>query len=134
MTIRDSIAAIRADTNKSPRRQTLDIYQLKIDALRDVILNGKPAPNPIPPLINRTFTLNGTDIRVNACSIVKRMDENGDLVPQLFVDVTLTRNAVTVTHQIYITNPPVIPKSESGNEKQDLIQCAGEILAGAPVP
>lgn len=130
MTIRDSIAAIRADSNKTPRRQTLDIYQLKIDALRDVILNGKPAPNPIPPLVNRTFTLDGKTIRVNACSIVSRADADGVLVPMLFVDVTLNGS---VTHQVYYTNPPVIPRSETGNEKQDLIQAASETLALLPV-
>lgn len=129
MTIRDDIAAIRADNSKTEREQTLSIYQLKIDALRDVILNGKPAPNPIPPLINRTFTLNGTDIRVNACSIVVK---NG--VPMLFIDVTLTKApAAPVTHQVYYTNPPVIPASETGNERQDRIQCVSELLAQLPV-
>lgn len=129
MAIRDQIAAIRADSNKTDRQQTIDIYQLKIDALRDVILNGKPAPNPIPPLINRTFTLDGTDIRVNTCSIVTK---NG--TPMLFIDVTLTKApAQPVTHQVYYTNPPVIPRTTSGNEKQDLIQCVSEVLAQLPV-
>lgn len=125
MTIRDDIAAIRADSNKTARQQTIDIYNLKIAALRDVILNGKPAPNPIPPLINRTFTLDGKTIRVNVCSIVTK---NG--VPMLFVDVTLNGS---VTHQVYYTNPPVVPRSETGNERQDLIQCASELLAQLPV-
>lgn len=125
MTIRDDIAAIRADNNRTERQQTIDIYNLKIAALRDVILNGKPAPNPIPPLINRTFTLDGKTIRVNVCSIVTK---NG--VPMLFVDVTLNSS---VTHQVYYTNPPVIPRSETGNERQDLIQCASELLAQLPV-
>lgn len=134
MTIRDDIAAIRADTNKTERQQTIDIYNLKIAALRDVILNGKPAPNPIPPLINRTFTLNGTDIRINACSVVNRQDENGDLVPMLFIDVTLTRApAPPVTHSVYYVNPPVIPRPETGNARQDLIQAASEMLAQLPV-
>lgn len=129
MTIRDDIAAIRADSNRTERQQTIDICNLKIEALRDVILNGKPAPQPVPPLINRTFTLDGTDIRVNACSVVVRGD-----TPQLFIDVTLTKApALPVTHQVYFTNPPVIPKTETGNEKQNLIQCASEMLAQLPV-
>ncbi len=124
MAIRDDIAAIRADNNKTERQQTLDIYALKNEALRDVILNGKPSPNPIPPLINRTFTFNGTDIRVNACSIVARGG-----TPMLFIDVTLTRApAAPVTHQLYITNPPVLPKVQSGNQKQDLIQAVSELI------
>lgn len=133
MAIADDIAAIRADTNKTARRQSLDIYSLKATALLDVILNGKPAPNPIPPVLNRTFTLDGTTIRVNAASIVSRQGSDGETVPVLFIDVTLTRGAVTVTHQLFITNPPVIPKSPSGNERQDLIQAASEILATLPV-
>lgn len=133
MTIRDDIAAIRADGNKTERRQTLDIYNLKNEALRDVILNGKPAPNPVPPLVNRTFTLDGTTIRVNACSIVPRVVE-GETLNQLFIDVTLTRAPLaSVTHQVYYTNPPVIPRTETGNAKQDLIQCASELLALLPV-
>lgn len=134
MTIRDDIAAIRADGNRTERQQTLDIYALKNDALRDVILNGKPAPNPIPPLINRTFTLDGTTIRVNACSIVPRIGSQGETINQLFIDVTLTRAPfASVTHQIYYTEPIVFPKTETGNEKQDLIQAASEMLADLPV-
>ncbi len=133
MAIRDDIAAIRADSNKTERQQTLDIYNLKNEALRDVILNGKPAPNPIPPLINRTFTLDGTSIRINVCSIAPRV-VNGETVNQLFIDVTLTRTPfAAVTHQVYYTNPPVIPRTETGNAKQDLIQCASELLAQLPV-
>ena len=46
MTIRDDIAAIRADTNKTERQQTIDIYNLKIAALRDVINRANPQVNP----------------------------------------------------------------------------------------
>jgi hypothetical protein len=125
MAIADEIAAIRADGNRTDNQKRLDIYNLKIEALRDVILNGKPAPNPIPPLINRTFTLDGVTIRVNACSIVVKSG-----TPMLFIDVTLNGS---VTHQVYYTNPPVIPRSPTGNERQDLIAAASEILAMLPV-
>lgn len=133
MALKDDIAAIRADGTKTDRRRQLDIYNLKVGALHDVIVNGKPAPNPIPPLLNRTFTLDGTTIRVNACSIVNRVGSDGEVVPTLYVDVTLTRGAVTDTHQVYYVNPPILPRSESGNEKDDLIQAAAEIIAQLPV-
>lgn len=137
MTIRDDIAAIRADSNRTERQRTLDIYQYKIDKLRDVILNGKPAPNPIPPLINRTFTLDGKNIRVNACSIVNKAAIDGAIVPHIYIDVNLWIAPSVPTKdnaiQILCPNPPPIPRSESGNEKQDLIQAASEWLALYPV-
>ena len=99
-----------------------------------MVINGKPAPNPIQPLINRTFTLDGTSILINACLIVSRADADGDLVPILFIDVTLTRApSPAITHQVYYTNPPVIPRSETGDQKQDLIQAASELLEQLPV-
>jgi hypothetical protein len=102
-------------------------------ALLDVILNGKPAPQPIPPIIDRTFTLDGTTILVNAASLVPRLNAEGETVEALFIDVTLTRGPITATHQFFFINPPVIPRSESGNERQDLIQAASEIIATLPV-
>jgi hypothetical protein len=128
MPLVDDIAAIRADGNRTEDEKRVAVYDLKNEAIRDIIVNGKPAPQPIPPLINREFTLDGTTIRVNACSIVVK---NG--TPTLFIDVTLTRDAVTVTHQVFYTNPPVIPRSPSGNEKQDLIAAASEMIAQLPV-
>lgn len=129
MPLIDDIAAIRADSNRTDRRKQIDIYSLKVEALRDVIINGKPAPNPIPPVLGRTFTLDGKTIRVNVCTVLQKEGSDGELVPTLYIDVTVNG----VTHQIYYTNPPVLPRSPGGNEKQDLIQCASEMLAQLPV-
>lgn len=133
MALKDDIAAIRADGTKSDRRKQLDISSLKISAIYDIIVNGKPAPNPIPPLLERTFTTDGTTIRVNVASMVNLKGSDGETVQALYMDVTLTRGGVTVTHQWYSANPPIIPVSSSGNEKQDLIQAASEIIAQLPV-
>jgi hypothetical protein len=130
MTLISDIAAIRADGTKTDREKNVAIYALKGTALLDVILNGKPSPNPLPPLINRTFTLNGVTIRVNTASTYTKTGADGVAVPILFVDVTLNS---TVTHQVHITNPPILPRVITGVEKQDLIQAASEILAGLPL-
>jgi hypothetical protein len=123
MALVDDIAAIRADQNKSEDQKRRDIYALKNLALVDVILNGKLAPNPIPPLINRDFTVDGKTVRVLAA---QEVEKNG--TPVLYVALTVNGN----THQVTITNPPILPKQITGNEKQDLIQAAVEILAQIP--
>jgi hypothetical protein len=133
MPIVEDIAAIRADNNRTERQQTLDIYQLKNAALLDVLWNGKPAPQPVPPVVGREFTLDGTTIRVNTASLVPKLNAEGETVEALFIDVTLTRGPVTVTHQVFYVNPPVIPRSPTGNERQDLIQAASEMIAQLPV-
>ena len=96
-------------------------YSLKGSALVDVINNGKTAPNPIPPLVGRTFTMSGKTITIHAASL------RADL--RLFIDVTING----VRNQYVITNPPVIPRTISGNERQDLIQAASEMIAHLPV-
>jgi hypothetical protein len=128
MALLDDIAAVLANGNLTDRQKDLAVYTLKNEALRDVIVNGKPAPQPIPPVLGREFTLDGTTIKVNVCAIVVR-----DGVPMLYIDVTLTRNAITNTHQVSYINPPVVPRSPSGNEKQDLITAASEMIANLPV-
>lgn len=134
MTVRTDIAAIRADGTKTERQKELAVYAYKNAQLRDVIVNGKPAPNPIPPLLNRTFTQNGIDVRVNGCSLVNRLGDDGATVEVLYINVTLTPQAtgIPITHQLFLVNPPVIPESETGNEKQDLIAAATEILMTLP--
>ncbi len=120
MPIVSDIAAIRArgDLNDDQKRGL--IYEAKGTALLDVILNGKPAPQPIPALLGRTFTLEtGTTVRVNAAS----------LLPDMVLELNVTFNG-SVTHTIRITNPPVLPKVMTGDEKRDLIQAATEMLEG----
>jgi hypothetical protein len=123
MPLVDDIAAVRANGNLTDREKDLAVYSIKTTALIDVILNGKPAPNPIPPLLNRTFTLNGVSYLTRAARDI------GDGTLELIV--TFTRApAQPVTHTIRIVNPPVLPRSLTGNEKQDLIQAASEMLEG----
>jgi hypothetical protein len=133
MPIIQDIAAIRADNNRTERQRELDIYELKNAALLDVLWNGKPAPQPVPPVVGREFTLDGTTIRVNTASLVPKLNAEGETVEALFIDVTLTRGPATVTHQVYYINPPVIPRSPTGNERQDLIAAASEMIAQLPV-
>jgi hypothetical protein len=123
MPLVDDIAAVRANGNLTDREKDLAVYTLKTTALIDVIRNGKPAPNPIPALLGRTFTLNGVSYRINGV----KEGVNSSLI----VNVTFTRApAAAVTHDIIIVNPPVLPKVLTGNEKQDLIQAASEMLEG----
>ena len=119
MPIPDAIAAIRAlrlDENEQRRR----IYDLKVLSLLDVILNGRPR---VKPLLGRTVTHKGFTFCINAARATDQ--------PALFLDVTFTRPpGQSVTHQITIVNPPVLPAARTGNEKQDLMQALHEMLEG----
>src|SRR4051812_4726388 len=107
MALLADIAAIQADGTRTGRRQQLDVYDLKVAALRDALVNGKPAPSPIPPVVGRTFTLAGATIHVNAASAVRRTGADGQEVSALYIDVTVTRGGSTATHQVTYVNPPV---------------------------
>ena len=109
MGIVEQIAAIRA-SRKDERAQTLEIYALKTNALLDVIECG------------RTVEHNGFTFRVNDA----RMLGEG----RLFLDVTFARGPATVTHQITITNPPVLPRERTGNEREDMATAIREMLEG----
>ena len=103
------IAAIRA-SRKDERAATLEIYALKTNALLNVIERGKIVAHK-----DYTFRINDA-----------RMIGEG----RLFLDVTFARGPVTVTHQITITNPPVLPRERTGNERDDLITAVSEMLEG----
>lgn len=125
MTVVSDVAAIRARGDLTEDEKRSQIYTVKTVALLDVINNGKPAPGPIPALLGRIFTptIGGYTIRINTA----RMTAEASL------ELSVTFNANTaqaVTHFITIVNPPVIPRSVTGNEKQDLITAAAEMLEG----
>lgn len=121
MALVDDIAAIRNDPNKTDAQKRSEVYQLKGTALIDVIYNGKPAPNPLPPLIHREFTKDGITIFVNYAKMI-----TNDI---LLVNVTVTRPLQQpVVWDLRITNPPVLPRQITGNEKQDLIDAAFEMV------
>jgi len=109
MSLVDAIAAIRA-SKKDERAQTLDIYALKTNALVNVIQCG------------HTIEHKGFTYRINDA----RMIGEG----RLFLDVTFARGPNQVTHQITITNPPVLPRERTGNERNDLATAISEMLEG----
>lgn len=109
MSLIDAIAAIRA-SKKDERAQTLEIYALKTNALLGVIERGKTIAHK-----DYTFRINDA-----------RMVGEG----RLFLDVTFARGPKEVTHQITITNPPVLPRERTGNERDDLITAISEMLEG----
>jgi len=109
MGIVEQIAAIRAG-RKDERAQTLEIYALKTNALLGVIRCGDAVAHK-----DYTFRINDA-----------RMVGEG----RLFLDVTFTRGPAEVTHQITITNPPVLPRERTGNAKEDLRTAISEMLEG----
>jgi hypothetical protein len=118
MTVASDIEAVRNNGSLNDAQKRAAIYQIKTVALLDVIINGKPAPGPIPPLLGRTFTQNGTTYNVQGA----RAGANNELL------IVIAINGAA--HKLVITNPPTIPASITGNEKQDLIQAAMEMLEG----
>ena len=109
MSLVDEIAKIRA-SKKDERAQTLEIYALKTNALLGVIQRGKSVAHK-----DYTFRINDA-----------RMVGEG----RLFLDVTFMRGPQEVTHQIIITNPPVLPRERTGNEREDMATAISEMLEG----
>jgi hypothetical protein len=109
MGIVEQIAAIRTG-KQDERAQTLEIYALKTNALLGVIRCGQAVAHK-----DYTFRINDA-----------RMVGEG----RLFLDVTFTRGDKEVTHQITITNPPVLPRERTGNEQQDMATAISEMLEG----
>lgn len=148
MTIAQDLAAIDADGGLLPEHKRLAKYDVKGLALVDVITNGKPAPGPIPPLINRTFTANGMDITITKAVQVTgphfEFCRKGNLwgnhlvvaagAHALVLRMDLFRAGVRIRRSDadveIITNPPVVPRVATGDEKQDLITAAVELLEG----
>lgn len=124
MALVDDIAAIRANGSLTAAQKSRAISTLKATALLDVILNGKPPPQPITALIGKEFTTrDGVTVFIHAAALVN----DGDLM----VTLTLTRApANPVTHTVVFVNPPVIPAISTGDEKRDLIQAASEMVEG----
>ena len=109
MSIVDAIASIRAKhlDEDEERRQ---IYALKTNALLGVIRCGHAIAHK-----DYTFRINDA-----------RMVGEG----RLFLDVTFSRGPAEVTHQITITNPPVLPRERTGKELADMATAISEMLEG----
>jgi hypothetical protein len=124
MAIVDDIAAIRARQDLSVEAKRRQVATIKATALYDVILNGKPAPQPIQPLLGRTFT---TRDGVTVTCLSAALIDDGDLM----LTLELTRPPMaTVTHTVIFVNPPILPAISTGNEKRDLIAAASEMVEG----
>ena len=120
MSIVDRIAAIRSrlDLDEDGKRPL--IYAIKVAALLDVIEHGRPR---VRPLLGRSIKHKDYRFRINAVRVTEQ--------PALWLDVTFTKPpASPVTHQITIVNPPVLPRVQTGNEKEDLITAIREMLEG----
>jgi hypothetical protein len=110
MGIPEQIAAIRAQ-RKDERAATLEIYALKTNVLLGVIERG------------RTVAHKDYTFRINDAKLIGE--------GRLFLDVTFARPpSGEITHQITITNPPVLPRERTGNERDDLITAISEMLEG----
>jgi len=111
MSIIDAIAAIRAKhlDEDEERRQ---IYALKANALRDVIT----------PMLGRAIEHAGFNFRINSVNVTEQH--------RLALDVTFSRGPAEVTHQITITNPPVLPRERTGKELADMATAISEMLEG----
>lgn len=124
MALIDDIANIRARGDLTDEQKFRQISNIKSFALYDVIINGKPAPQPIPKLLGREFTTrDGVTVVINAAALVNEGD--------LMVTLTLTRPpANPVTHTVIFVNPPILPAIQTGDEKRDLITAASEMVEG----
>ena len=111
MSIVDAIASIRAK-HLAEDEEHRQIYALKASALRDVIT----------PMLGCATEHAGFSFRINSVHVT---DQH-----RLALDVTFTRGPVEVTHQITITNPPVLPRERTGNELRDMATAISEMLEG----
>lgn len=124
MAIAQDIQAIRDRQDLTDEQKSRAIATLKATALYDVIVNGKPAPQPIPAVLNREFT---TRDGVTVTCITAALVNEGDLLLTLI----LTRPpANPVTRTVIFVNPPVLPATVTGDEKRDLITAASEMVEG----
>lgn len=112
MSLVDEIARIIAQPDLDEDERRSRIYALKANALRDVV----------QPYLGRTVAHDGYTFRINSVEVTPQH--------RLALDVTFARGPNTVTHQIIITNPPVLPRQRTGNERNDLLTAISEMLEG----
>lgn len=142
MALVDDIATIRARGDLTEEQKSKRIASLKSVSLLDVILNGKPAPQPIPALLGREFTTrDGVTVIIlsvsvgvavgNIITIKNPADLDAEEQGDLFITMRLTRPpANPVTKTVRFVNPPILPAIIDGNEKRDLITAASEMIEG----
>lgn len=142
MALIDDIATIRARGDLNDEQKSKRVASLKSVSLLDVILNGKPPPQPIPALLGREFTTrDGVSVTILVANVgVKEGDTitfkdpiefNEEEMADLFITMQLTRApAEPVIKTIRLVNPPILPAISNGNEKRDLIAAVSEMLEG----
>jgi hypothetical protein len=109
MTLAEVIASIHAlDLSEDEKRQR--IYAFKADVLLSVIR------------LHDTVAHGDFRYRINKAEVTPQQ--------RLALDVTFWRGDKEVTHQIIITNPPVLPRERTGDEKADLKTVISEMLEG----
>jgi len=112
MTLVDTITATNARRDLSEDEKRQRIYALKANALRDVVT----------PMLGCATEHTGFTFRINSVHVTEQH--------RLALDVTFTRGDKEVTHQITITNPPLLPRERTGNELQDMATAIREMLEG----
>lgn len=121
------IPAILARGDLTDREKTRAIYALKVDAIADWLINGKPAPNPLPPVVGRTYTLNGVDYTVARVAVEQVKDGEGVLIKVLRVEGRAVNGVQRKPFQFCIVNPPILTK----DRREHYIDAASEIVESA---
>jgi len=114
MSVVNEIAYLHARTDLSEDDRRKQLYQLKTGTLIGVINSH---------FRGKAIAHEGFTFEINKAHVTPEH--------RLFLDVTFVRPpAQPVTHQITITNPPLLPRNRSGNEQEDMIAAIGEMLEG----
>jgi hypothetical protein len=126
MDVWDTLAAIDADATLSDEEKKRARYAAKAWAIADILNNGKPAPNPVPPAIGQTYRLDGVDYTIFLAAAEER---NG--VPVLRIVMLAKRVVDKVTlvsprDDLIFVNPPTLTRTRS----KDLATAAREMLQG----
>jgi hypothetical protein len=126
MDVWDTLAAIDADASLSDEEKNRARYEVKAWAIADILNNGKPAPNPVPPAIGNTYRLDGVDYTL---FFAAQEERNG--VPVLRIIMLAKRVADGVTlispkDDLIFVNPPTLTRTRS----KDLAAAAREMLSG----
>ena len=123
MAVSDDIAAIRGRTDIDDREKQRLVYALKCGSLAEILNNGRPPPNPIPPAVNRTYTLNGVDYTLTLARDTTMTATDGT-IHALRIAGRAVKDGVTKRFDFMIVNPPVLAR----DRRDDLIAAASEMI------
>lgn len=121
------IPAVLARGDLTAREKTRAIYALKVDSIANWLINGKPAPQPLPPVVGSTFTLNGVDYKVVRVAVEQIPDGDGVPIKVLRIEGSAVKGAQRQSFQFRIVNPPVLTR----DLREHYIDAASEIIEGA---